>query len=72
MNVYEAAKIAEKFVIDNTPATTVQTTGVLGIKNEHVLKFASEAAAIRLNGGNGYVFKYTYREGNVTITPVEG
>lgn len=70
MNIYEASKKVREHVLKTTQPTTVQANGVYGISDTGIIKFRSEAEAIRLNGGYGFIFRTFYRCGAVDVTPL--
>ena len=68
-SIFEASKKVKSFImkqIDRT--TTVQTTGVVAIKDDDILVFRSVSQAT-LIASDGYVFSYIYRNGDIEITP---
>lgn len=70
MNVYEATKEVRKFILNSVDENIVQTNGVVGYYQGEIIKFRSKQEASILDGGNGYLFEYIYRNGQVEITPI--
>lgn len=71
MTVYEASRVIKTHLKQIIPDSTVQTSGVIGLCKGEILKFKSVQQAIHLNGGNGYIFEYLYRNGEIELTPVD-
>lgn len=71
MDIFEATKAVRQHIINSiNPETLVQKTGVIAYGKGEFLHFKSENEAINLTGGNGYVFSYIYRNGQVELKPL--
>ena len=72
MDIFQAAKEVKQHILDSIDAnTTVQKGGVVAIGgHEQFLHFKSEDAAIRLCQGDGWIFSYIYRNGEVELKPI--
>lgn len=70
MNIYEAAKEVKSFVLTSVNENIVQTSGILGYCNGEIVKFRDAQEAVILNNGQGHLFEYLYRNGQVELKPI--
>ena len=69
--IFDATKAVRHHILQSINAeTTVQKNGIVAYGQGEFLHFKSEVEAVNQCGGNGWIFSYLYRNGQVELKPV--